>query len=293
MTTKQDIDLKMLHSPLYWDQVWQQSKEQFNPNGKKTVTQSVDSWNKRAEKYIAKTGGADGNRRVDKVMQWLAEQGVPVAGSSILDIGAGPGAFTIRFAREAKEVISLEPTETMARYLRAEVEKRKIGNVQVLRSTWEDINLEKEGYRDRFDLVFASMSPGLNSLETIEKALACSRGYLFISKHAGKRYSDLMAGLWPLLFNEPLPAGRNEAIYIANMLYNNDYEYDFKVWDEPYEQESSIDEAVDNMLEELKVFGKDAPVNQDQVKQYVQSRADKGLVKNKGVNRNAKILVKK
>jgi len=285
--------LKMLHSSFYWDQVWEHSKEQFTPNGKKTVTQSVDFWNKRAEKYIAKTGGAGGNKRVDKVTKWLAKQGVLVAGFSVLDIGAGPGAFAIKFAGEAKEVVSLEPTEIMSHYLIKEVEKRKLDNIKVLQISWEDIDIEKMGYRDQFDLVFASMSPGLNNLITIEKALACSRRYLFISKHAGKRYSDLMVGLWPLLFNEPLPPGHNEALYIANILYNNNYEFDFKVWDEPYEQETGIDEAVDNMLEELKIFGKDSPVNHDQVKLYVQSMADKGLVKNKGVNRYAKILVKK
>ncbi len=292
MKTEQIIDLETLHSPHFWDEVWQQSKEQFTQPGKKTATQSVNSWNKRAEKYIAKTGGADGNKRVDKVMDWLAEQGVIISGSSVLDIGAGPGAFTIRFAREANQVISLEPTEKMSSYLKDEVKKRKLDNVKVIQSTWEEVDIDKEGFRDQFDLVFASMSPGLNSLETIEKALACSRKYLFISKHAGKRYSDLLAGLWPVLFNESLPAWRNEAIYIANMLYNDNYEFDFSIWEDRYEHELSTAETAENLLEELKIFGKEPPFDQDKIDQFVQGKAKNGLVTNKGLTRNAKILVK-
>ncbi len=293
MKTDRKVDLKALHTPLFWDEVWEQSKEQFTPTGKKTLPQTVDSWNKRAERFIEKTGGVEGNQRVRRVTQWLVEQGVCLTGSSIIDIGAGPGAFSVHFAREAKQVVSLEPTEIMAQYLKKEVESRKLNNIKVVRNTWEEVDIEKEGYRGSFDLVFASMSPGLNSLETIEKALACSRKYLFISKHAGKRHSDLLAELWSLLYGEPLPSWRNEAIYILNMLYNCNYELVFKVWDDRFEHELSIAETVENLLEELKIFGKEIPTNQDKIFQYIEAKASKGLVINRGVTRNAKILVKK
>ncbi|RQD74778.1 MAG: class I SAM-dependent methyltransferase [Candidatus Syntrophonatronum acetioxidans] len=285
-------DPEILQAPAFWEEAWFQAKEKSIFKKKnKTLKDTVDFWESRAENFTDNVMGEKGQKRVDSVIRWLEKQEVNLKGIKILDIGAGPGPFALTFAEKAKEVVALEPAGNMLDYLKEEVKKRGLSNVRVVQDTWEEVDLDQENLRGAFDLVFASMSPGINNWETIDKALQCSKKYCYISQFAGRRQSSAMEELWQEVFQEELPPWPAHVIYILNLFYAKGYNLDFRVWEEKREAKDTVEEALSYFLNELKLFGKEEPYPEEKVRIFLEKRAEKGVFYHQVKSRLGKILV--
>lgn len=293
MVEIQKLDLELLESPEFWEKAWAQAREESIFSKKnKTLHDTVDHWNRRAENFTENVMGEKGKERVNKIIRWLEAQGVELAGAKVLDIGAGPGPFALAFSEKAEKVVALEPAENMVDYLKEEIEERGIKNVEPLLDTWEEVDLESQGLKGEFDLVFASMSPGINNWETIHKALQCTKKYCYISQFAGRRQSNVMEELWQEVFGEEIPKWPAHVIYILNLLYSRGYQLDFRVWEERREEKISVEEAVSFFLNELQVFGVEEPYPEDRVRKFLEKRAQKGTFSHQMVSRLGKILIR-
>ena len=58
--------------------------------------------------------------------------------TSVIDIGAGSGRWTIPLARIALSVTAIEPSVTMREMLCENIEATKLNNVQIIQTSWED-----------------------------------------------------------------------------------------------------------------------------------------------------------
>lgn len=67
-------------------------------------------------------------------------------GSTILDIGAGTGAWSEFLAPYAKQVTALEPSEAMRGILNEKIEFKKIDNIKIEEGNWPGINIEPHDY---------------------------------------------------------------------------------------------------------------------------------------------------
>ena len=57
--------------------------------------------------------------------------------STVLDIGAGDGRWTIPLAQKADAVCAVDPNEEMLKFLRENAETAKV-NIQIIQSSWEE-----------------------------------------------------------------------------------------------------------------------------------------------------------
>ena len=286
-------DPDLLTTPEFWEEAWKQAvEESIFKKKRKTLQDTVDFWNRRADNFTENVMGEQGKNRVKQVIQWLETQGVKLEGANVLDIGAGPGPFALAFAERAKQVVALEPAENMVSFLKEKIQKEGISNIEVIQDTWEEINLEDKGLEGKFDLVFASMSPGINNWETIQKVLQCSKKYCYISQFAGRRQSSIMEELWQEVFEEKIPNWPAHVIFILNLLYARGYQLDFKVWEDRRQVEVAVEEAVPFFLNELQIFGREEPYPEDKVRQFLESRAQNGKLSHQMVSRLGKVLVR-
>lgn len=288
-----DPQLKHLKDPVFWEKAW--SKDQENHlfhRGRQTLKDTVNFWNRRADNFQKNVMGKKGDKRVNRVLNWLEKQGVELAGKRILDIGAGPGAFALAMAQHCREVVAIEPAEAMVEYLQAQIKSSGLANVRVIQETWEEVDLNKEELTGAFDLVFASMSPGINNLETIQKALACCKEYFYYSSFAGRRGSDLLEKLWPYLYNATLPPWPGQVIFVLNLLYILEHQLTFEVWEERSSLRLSPDEAAAIFIEELHIHGKEPPYPEEKLADFVKTNARDGLLHQENVTRLGQILVK-
>ncbi len=285
--------LTQLKSPAFWEEVWGKAKEEsIFRRKRKSLKDTVDYWNRRAEGFEKNVMGEKGEKRVLRVLNWLESQGVILDNIKVLDIGAGPGPFALAFAERAREVVALEPAEAMTDFLRKEMRIHQRENIRIIQDTWEEVNIQEQQLKGNFDLVFASMSPGINNWETIQKALDCSKKYCYISSFAGKRQSDAIVNLWQTLFGEEIPAWPGDIIFILNLLYARGYQLSFRVWEERRKAENTPKEAVSGLLEELQHYGIEEFAPEEKVKQFVENNVVDGVFRQDFITCLGQILIK-
>ncbi|MFD0693851.1 class I SAM-dependent methyltransferase [Paenibacillus sp. GCM10027628] len=243
-----------------WDQAWQQTQKLHGD-------QAISMWDTRAQSFAGNALGNAGKRRTEHVIGWLEQLGVSFEGATVLDIGSGPGAFTIPFALRSAQVTALEPSSSMIGLLQQHAQSHGVA-IEVIEALWEDINVDHEGWNQAFDLVFASMCPAISSWQYLEKALQCARKYCFLSTFAGKREHNLIRQLWPLLIGGEQPAMRLDIVYMLNLLYARQYQFDFRVFEEKREDTMAPEQALEYIMQLLPGFR--IPIQAD-TKQKVQS----------------------
>lgn len=283
----------LVRTPEFWEEVWEKARqESLSRRKRKSLKDTVNFWSQRAENFEKNVMGGKGRKRVKRVLNWLENQGVNFDGIKVLDIGAGPGAFALAFAERVKEVAAVEPAEGMVVFLKELIALNNINNIRVIQDTWEEVDLKEHDLKQQFDLVFASMSPGINNWETIHKALSCAKKYCFISNFAGKRQNDALSELWQELYGETIPVWSGNILYVLNLLYARGFQMSFEVWDERGILENTPDEAVSVLKEELKIHGAERFPSDERIIEFVKKRAVGGIFRQEHLTRLGQILIK-
>ncbi len=84
------MQFKLLKDPVFWEKAWCKDRESsLFRRGRKTLKDTVNFWNRRADNYQKNVMGKKGDKRVNRVLNWPEKQGMELAGKRILDIGAG------------------------------------------------------------------------------------------------------------------------------------------------------------------------------------------------------------
>jgi ubiquinone/menaquinone biosynthesis C-methylase UbiE len=118
----------------------------------------------------------------DCLIEAHMERIVPMVGKIVLDVGAGSGFHTARFARSAAQIYAVEPAEKMCRQFEERFQKRSCANVRLLTASTEQISLPDTSIdiaHARFAYFFGSETacdPGIAEVKRVLK----SGGYFFI-----------------------------------------------------------------------------------------------------------------
>jgi SAM-dependent methyltransferase len=216
--------LELTRNAEAWRRLWLESKERSPVNTRERHGRQAEitRWNRRAGSYARHAESEKSRRRRDRVLAWLAAEGALTPEGRVLDIGAGPGNYALPLAQRVAELVALEPAEGMCAVLQERIRSRGAGNIRIVQSTWEDADLARSSWQGAFDLVFASMSPGVSSPATLEKMLAASRGHCYLSGWSGSSWGGwgrAQAELWPLIFSEPLGDYPSDVLYPFGLLY--------------------------------------------------------------------------
>ena len=66
--------------------------------------------------------------------------------STVLDIGAGTGAWSILLSRRAKHVTAVEPSPSMIKVMRESLDEQNITNVSIVQGSWPDVSVEPHDF---------------------------------------------------------------------------------------------------------------------------------------------------
>lgn len=141
---------------------------------------SAEMWNRRADAWEkARMAGKkeSDEDRVENTVQFLRERGLLTPEQKVVDIGCGPGRFAAAFARTAGKVVGLDLSENMVRYGMEYAKRQGCENVDLRVCNFQTLDIEKEGYKEAFDLVFTSMTPAIHGMSGLEKLMQMSRAY--------------------------------------------------------------------------------------------------------------------
>lgn len=217
-----------------WEDRWQEALA-ASPMRRRRSGDPMKRWNNMAGDFAERTGEKENNDKRLEVIAWLRERGALFPGARVIDIGAGPGNWAIPLAEAGAEVLALEPAEGMLRILRSRIDPARL-RVALHQATWQEVDLDALGWRGRFDLVFASMTPGVDGPEMLDKMLQAARedgAFCYLSAFAGRAWQEWYGELWRTLFGEELGGHVNDIIYPFNLLYALGYrpELRFEEWE--------------------------------------------------------------
>ncbi|MBU7005847.1 class I SAM-dependent methyltransferase [Phosphitispora fastidiosa] len=256
----------------YWVTAWEKASDY-------QTRRKIEMWNNRAESYAKNTVKGENSSRQRAVFEFLGSSGVRVTGAKILDVGCGPGNYAVPLAMEAEHVWALEPASRMLEILRKRVSDQGIGNITCINRPWEDIDIEREGWNGKFDLVFASMTPGVNDQETLDKVVRASKGYCYVSKFAGPRRNNLQEKLWQQVFGGIRADTSMDIIYPLNIVYAMGYFPALRFFHTHWVNEESVEDTAQKLKDWISGYTEITSAILREIKAVVDSEAVGGVVR--------------
>ncbi len=149
------------------------------------------------ERYVKRLKNDDRGR----IQQQLDSMNIP-SGSSILDIGAGPGTLSVPLALSGFSVTVVEPSNPMIQGLETYRAITNAPPIRTIQKTWEDTSPDEIG---KHDVVIASLSLMMANIgDCIKKMDDCAGSavhlFWFLIPPSLSRGNK---ELWPLLHGEP------------------------------------------------------------------------------------------
>lgn len=148
------------------------------------------------------------------------------AESTVLDVGAGSGAFAVPLAKTARIVTAVEPAPGQIARLKDGAASEGVTNIRVVQKRWEDADLREVG---RHQVVIAAHSLSMDDIRAaLQKLCDAAEQRLFIVHFVDH---DLEQPLRDLIGYRSTP----DYIYPYNVLYGMGYRPDVEILRRRYE----------------------------------------------------------
>jgi len=259
----------------------------FTEAWKKDLSELEDTqqfWNMRADEFNNQHGNKQGEKRRQEVIEFLTSRNMLPADAEILDIGCGPGRYSVEFAQRSKQVTGIDISPKMLEYARENARQHKLDNVLFELSPWETLNLEECGWQKKYDLVFASMCPGISSSDSLLKMCRASKGACFLSGFV-ERKDNLRDKLHQEVYGkEPDHRWGKNIYYAINLLWLSGYYPEITYYDNEFDHVWPLDKAIELYSHQLKRMTKINQVTGDideKIAGYLGSVAVEGTVSEK------------
>lgn len=262
----------------FWINLWKEAQRRSPMRNRRRHTEKdmIEMWNNRAKHFAKNTNKHTGQKRRQRVLGFLEQEGALQKGFKVLDIGAGPGNFAIPMARIVSQVTALEPASEMVKILQKRAAVENLENISIMQRTWQEVDVEEEGLVGQFDLVFASMTPGIQDPETLNKMIKASRGYCYLSGFSGHRWGEEYRELWQIFYDEDLGDNPGDIIYPFGLLYSMGYRPNLRFTTHQRVREHPVEEATENIMKFFENYMDISAGAKKEIEDYVAKHADNG-----------------
>jgi len=206
----------------------------------------VEKWNKKAQHYNRYT--PDDSVLEALICQKIADAGIRFTDKTILDIGCGTGAYTLRIAQHATHIDAVDISPEMLRILREDAGKIGLENISTHAQSWEAYPLPDTLY----DIAVATMFPALKEERHFQKMHDAAATKLFLG-WGGKRGTELIEALFQTHGGTYRPP--NSATVLKAWLDKEKHPYQLIEHTEEKIRIKPWEEAIENYSWHLKVRG--------------------------------------
>ena len=255
----------------FYAEVWQRARANSSLGaGYRNERAWEDFWNFFSQNYARRNEVSAAT--VEVIVDWLAGEGVLTEDMDVLDVGCGPGAYTLPLAARVGRVAGLDSASQMLEVLEELAKSRGLGDkVRTIAARWQDVDLSRD-----FDLVFAANTPAVNNFETLMKMGRSSRRYCCLVSFAGNCKLSLRDSLWEVVMGEPLRSAAFDIIYPFNILYHDGYRPSLKFFRYSGCHDEPVDYLVEHYTRYFRIFGKDGSDTVERSASFIKARAEGG-----------------
>jgi 2-polyprenyl-3-methyl-5-hydroxy-6-metoxy-1,4-benzoquinol methylase len=128
-----------------WNSLWRELveiKDQSHKNSRAGTEQEKDSWCKKAIDFKegVKRRWATPDSSRDFILSQIGSD------STVLDIGAGVGSWSILLARRARHITAVEPSPSMIEIMQESLSDEGIANVTIVQGLWPAVDVPPHDY---------------------------------------------------------------------------------------------------------------------------------------------------
>ena len=225
-----------------WDALLQARAQQMDAAYARLGRTSADFWDRRARGFHRTTRDTIAR---DPFFSRLQREVTPR--TTVLDVGAGTGRFTLALAPLVEHITAVEPNAAMLGYLRQDMSEQGLTNISIVQTTWEDApgNLSA-------DIVICShvLYPIKDIVPFLAKLQAAAQRACYLYLRA-EHIDALTAHLWRHFHGDErcLPPGY---IHALDVLFEMGIYADVEIVKLPVSMRfPSLDVAVDELVEQL------------------------------------------
>lgn len=225
-------------------------------------------WNMRAWEF-----NEQNRENCDDIQMILEKLGYNPKGKSLLDIGCGPGKCSIRLSEVFEYVAGIDLSDEMIRHAKENAARAERNNATFYSMAWEKADLTKEGWRDHFHVVIASMTPAISSVGALEKMCKAGKELCILSSFVHRR--DLKVELEEHLgLRSPSDPFGNKVYLAFNILWMWGYHPEVTYTHPKIRRESTLEEAKALYKLQLSLSGE----KEEKANSFLLGKARNGLI---------------
>ena len=210
----------------------------------------------------------------DSFPSFLIREGLVRPEDSVLDIGAGMGGDSLRFAASCRRVTALELSGACLAVLRRRAERLGIGNVETVQQPWEAFSPS-----ERFDVSYSSMCPAICSGEELGRMEEMTRRLCCLTAVMRGSYDKHRKAMMEELNIRPKGGMATELIHYYNALYLMGRQPN--VLCRTVHSETAV--PVEKLMEQYPIYFKIFGVEEDRsipfLEDYLSCHAENGLLR--------------
>lgn len=150
-------------------------------------------WDDYADQYSSVQQGDIPERIVDR----LSEMGIIGADSDILELGSGPGTYSMPLATHVRTVTCMDTSQKMLDRLMSTASSRGLSNISSVLQDWTTFVPDR-----KYSVCMASLCPGTGSSESLEKMESVSTVGCVQVSWMENHGDDLTSDIWHELGKE-------------------------------------------------------------------------------------------
>ncbi len=129
----------------------------------------------------------------DRIVDWMESEGIIGSGRTILEIGSGPGTYSLRLAQHSDKIICLDSSPGMLARLSSSAESLGLDNTVHLLADWNTFVPE-----EKVDLCISTLAP-TSSPESLMRMESCSKDWCASVFWVRNEGDELTARIWKAL----------------------------------------------------------------------------------------------
>ncbi len=253
---------------------WKDYSRKISGNSQERYLKGM-CWDKAASTYDDLESCGDYMHQVNTVIETLRQHGALSQETRVLDVACGTGTYALRMAPHCKEVVALDVSQGMLKRLEEKQTASGIKNIKIVQADWNHFSCD-----EKFDLVFASMTPLFQSLENIDRFLENSDRFLSLVCWAGIRENHLLNRLYDeILGRRPQKGHKSDIIVLFNYLYSKGYAPNLIFFHGCWERIRSVDKQAENLIWRMEMVRPLKPDEKELIKKRVRELEQDGLVR--------------
>lgn len=151
------------------------------------------------------------------IFDFFSAQGVELNDKVVLDLGCGNGRYALHIAQHARLVYALDISSQMIENVKNDAKVHNICNVECICGDWESFDVDR--FTKSIDLVFASLTPALNTFERFKKAISIAKEGMIYIGWGNRRESEFLEDIFKAHNAKlELPVGAKDVMQYLKML---------------------------------------------------------------------------